>query len=159
MPPIRLVLVLLAVHAARAALFDIERATALEAKYARTTATFNEALQNISHALEHVWVDYHRARVRNDDGVRLSKDEMKTVRAVLDGLTRLKQLQTAHLKTTQQIASEHAAALERAERDGELVFVAAARSAFKAKRETLDKESTATFERVKAGPDRLRDEL
>jgi len=160
MPTIAHCLLLAALAAtARAALFDIERATALEAKYARATATFNEALQNASHALDPHWTDYHRARKRNDEGIRLSKEEMKTVRAVRDGLIAIRQLQTTHLKTTKQIADEHAAALERAERDGELVLVAAARSAFQTKRETLDKESTAAFERVKAEPDRLRDEL
>ncbi len=155
----RLVFSFLFVAAAHAALFDVERATALEAKYARATATFNEALQNISHTLEPLWADYHRARKRNDEGIRLSKDEMKIVHAVRDGVTRLKQLQTAHLKTTKQIADEHAAALERAERDGELVLVAAARSAFAARRDTLDKESTAVFERVKEGTAPPKDEL
>jgi hypothetical protein len=160
MPTIARCLVLAVLAAtARAALFDIERATALEAKYARATATFNEALQNVSHTLDRHWTDYHRARKRNDEGIRLSKEEMKTVRAVRDGLLAIRQLQTTHLKTTRQIADEHAAALERAERDGELVLVAAARSAFQTKRETLDKESTVAFERAKEGTVPPKDEL
>lgn len=154
-----LVCALAAAGAAHAALFDIQRATALEAKFARVSAAFIETLQNETAKLDPHWVAYHRARKRSESGVMLSKAEMKTVRAVHDILMSIKSLQARHLKQTRQIADEHARALERAERDGELVLVAAARAAFKTTESKHVADATAAIERLRVGTTREKDEL